>query len=424
MDYDKIYTQYMYSYPHKRAYHFTEKLELSSFKDRFIGKEMSLYIHVPFCKSKCGYCNLFSITNVRSDEYREYIKAVKRHSKQMRSLINFENTNFNSFTLGGGTPMILSPKDLSSLFELARDDFNMDLQKAYSIIEGSPRQISVEKLNLLNDFSLKRLSIGVQSFIDSELLTIQRAEKSADVYKALEIIKTYDFDTNIDLIYGIPEQNEETLIFSIDEALKYNPTEIFLYPLYKQVNARLYDKFDIDVQKQYKLYQIGRDYLISKGYEQLSMRSFSKNSKINANCGFEDVLSLGCGGRSYFENLHFCEKYVSEKKSCESEYEKYLKKDDFTSDISYYILDDDEMKRRYVIKNLLYISGLSISDYYRHFASDLESDFSIITNLLKEGYAQKHDDIISLTPLGMSLSDMIGPMFMSQTIQKRMNNYD
>lgn len=366
----------------------------------------------------------FSITNVRSDEYREYIKAVKRHSKQMRSLINFENTNFNSFTLGGGTPMILSSKDLLSLFELARDDFNMDLQKAYSIIEGSPRQISVEKLNLLKDFSLKRLSIGVQSFIDSELLTIQRAEKSADVYKALEIIKTYNFDTNIDLIYGIPKQNEESLIFSIEEALKYNPSEIFLYPLYKQVNARLYDKFDIDVQEQYKLYQIGRDYLISKGYEQLSMRSFSKNSKINANCGFEDVLSLGCGGRSYFENLHFCEKYVSEKKSCESEYEKYLKKDDFTSDISYYILNDDEMKRRYVIKNLLYVSGLSISDYYRHFSSDVESDFSQIANLLKEGYAQKHDDIIRLTPLGMSLSDMIGPMFMSQTIQKRMNNYD
>ena len=82
------------------------------------------------------------------------------------------------------------------------------------------------------------------------------------------------------------------------------------------------------------------------------------------------------------------------------------------------------MKRRYVIKNLLYVSGLSISDYYRHFSSDVESDFSQIANLLKEGYAQRHDDIIRLTPLGMSLSDMIGPMFMSQTIQKRMNNYD
>ena len=424
MNYDKIYTQYMYSYPHKRSYNFTNKLDLSAFRDRFIGKEMSLYIHVPFCKSKCGYCNLFSITNIKKDEYVNYINAVKRHSKQIRSLINFEDTNFTSFTLGGGTPMILGTRELSALFELARDDFKLDLQKAYSIIEGSPSQISTEKLDLLKNYSLKRLSIGVQSFIDSELLTIQRTEKVSDVYKALDIIKKYDFDTNIDLIYGIPKQNQETLIFSIDEALKYNPSEIFLYPLYKQINARLYDKFDIDVKSQYNLYLIGRDYLISKGYKQLSMRSFSKKSLINANCGFEDVLSLGCGGRSYFENLHFCEKYVSAKKACEVEYEKYIAKDDFTSDVSYYILDDDEIKRRYVIKNLLYISGLSKSDYNRHFSSDLESDFSLIEYLLTKDYAQRQDDIIRLTPLGLSLSDMIGPMFMSQTIQKRMQNYD
>ena len=82
------------------------------------------------------------------------------------------------------------------------------------------------------------------------------------------------------------------------------------------------------------------------------------------------------------------------------------------------------MKRRYVIKNLLYISGLSKSDYNRHFSSDLESDFSLIEYLLTKDYAQRQDDIIRLTPLGLSLSDMIGPMFMSQTIQKRMQNYD
>jgi len=114
MNYDKIYTQYMYSYPHKRSYNFTNKLDLSAFRDRFIGKEMSLYIHVPFCKSKCGYCNLFSITNIKKDEYVNYINAVKRHSKQIRSLINFEDTNFTSFTLGGGTPMILGTRELSA----------------------------------------------------------------------------------------------------------------------------------------------------------------------------------------------------------------------------------------------------------------------------------------------------------------------
>lgn len=425
MNYRDIYTQYMYSYPHKRTYEFTKRLDINSYKNSFIDKVMSLYIHIPFCKAKCGYCNLFSITNVKADDYKLYIEAIKRHSNQMKREINFEKTNFNSLIMGGGTPLILSAKLLEELFEFCQKEYKFELKDIFSVIESSPMQITDEKLNLLKTYNWKRLSVGVQSFVEKELEILERFENIKQTYNALEKIKKYNFDIlNIDLIYGTPNQTKESFLYSIKECLEFEPQEIFLYPLYKQKNARLYKKFDIDAKLQYNLYQIGRDYLIQNGYKQLSMRSFAKKLPDRADCGFENTLSLGCGGRSYFDNLHFCEKYVSDKKSCENEYISYIKKTDFLQDISYYILNQDEIKRKYAIKNLLYITGLSLKDYEKHFKSSFFDDFTFAENLIEKDYVYQEKDRLYLTKTGFSFSDMIGPMFMSSTVKEKMDRYD
>lgn len=421
MNYQDIYTQYMYSYPHKNAYEFTERLDISSYRNSFLNKDMSLYIHIPFCKSKCGYCNLFSITNVKSDNYKLYIDAIKRHSNQMKSEINFESTNFNSFIMGGGTPLILPEKLLENLFDFCKNEYNFDFKNIFSVIESSPTQISKYKLNLLRDYNWKRLSVGVQSFVEEELRTMERFESVREVYTALEKTKKYDFEVlNIDLIYGTPNQTRESFLYSIKQALEFEPEEIFLYPLYKQKNAGLYGKFEIDRKLQYYLYEAGRDYLLEKGYRQLSMRSFAKKYECKADCGFENTLSLGCGGRSYFENLHFCEKYVANKKACEAEYISYIQKTDFLRDISYFILDEDELKRKFVIKNLFYITGLSLTNYERHFKSNFFNDFKFVENLMEKNYVHRKKDRIYLTEVGISLSDMIGPMFISDRVREKM----
>lgn len=420
MDYQAIYQQYMYSYPHKRAYDFTPKLDISPYKEAFQAKKMALYLHIPFCRTKCGYCNLFSITGGQ-DIYEAYLRAVKAHSRQMRTEIDFRPSEFDTFILGGGTPLILSAGQLEDLFTYCQQAYGFGWQEVFSVIESSPRQVTRDKLDLLQTYRWKRLSLGIQSFQDRELRMIDRAETSAHALKALDLVRQYEIASlNLDLIYGIPGQTRKTFAFSLDQAMDFEPEEVFLYPLYKQANARLYHKFDLDYQNQYELYQFGRDYLLSRGYHQLSMRSFAKERLGQKDCGFANTLALGCGGRSYFQDLHFCEPYVAGQAACQSNLDQYLQKSDFLTNISYFKLDGEEGKRHYAVKNLLFFTGLSLSDYYQRFKADLNQDFPFLSDLMAKSYILLDRDRLYLTPLGMGLSDMIGPMFISDQVRARM----
>lgn len=471
MNYEDIYQQYMYSYPHKSAYVLTKRLDISEYQQAFVGEEMGLYLHIPFCRHKCGYCNLFSITHTHEEEHEAYIETIERHSDQMKREINFEKTHFNSLILGGGTPMLLSMKMMQKLFDFIKREYRTDFDSIFSVIESSPLEIEREKLSLLKDYRFKRLSLGIQSFVEEELRMIGRMQSVKKGLCALEEIKRHEFDIlNIDLIYGIPDQDAKSFLYSIKNALLFEPQEVFLYPLYKQENAGLFHKFQMDHKKQYNLYHHGREYLLENGYEQLSMRNFVKKTPVKAHfatlsdlqfesphkglypnlkvasahhtnsevanyeqtfklhnsagskadCGFENTLSLGLGGRSYFNDLHFCEPYVAGREACSFEFGKYLQKTDFLSDLSYFKLDADEYKRKYAVKNLLFATGLNKSDYQKHFQSDVLSDFPWLNDLFAKGYIVEKGDRLLLTELGMSLSDMIGPMFISQHVRKRM----
>lgn len=432
MNYQEIYQQYMYSYPHKSAYMPVKKLDIGEYRDAFVGQEMGLYLHIPFCRHKCGYCNLFSVTHTHEEEHKEYLNAIQRHSHQMKAEIHFEQTHFHSLVLGGGTPMLLSIKAMQNLFDFLKAQYRLDLDSIFSVIESSPLEIEREKLSLLKSYRFKRLSLGIQSFVEEELRMIGRMQSVRRGFDALEEIKRHDFEIlNIDLIYGIPNQDKQSFLYSIKHALLFEPEEIFLYPLYKQENAGLFYKFQMDHKKQYELYHYGREYLLEHGYEQLSMRNFIKKSSaqhqsakaqasVRADCGFENTLSLGLGGRSYFHDLHFCEPYVAGREACAFEFAKYLQKTDFLTDLSYFKLDKEEYKRKYAVKNLLFATGLSKSEYQKHFQSDVFVDFQWLNDLLAKACLIEKDDRLFLTELGMSLSDRIGPMFISDAVRKRM----
>lgn len=414
MNYIEIYQQYMYSYPHKSTYQPVERLDLTAYRDAFVGAEMGLYFHIPFCQRKCGYCNLFSLTGVRADDYGEYIQAIRRHSAQMKAEMDFHRTRFSSLIFGGGTPLLLDVPELALLFALAQEEYQVNLTEVFSVIESSPAEITPEKLEFLKGKKLKRLSIGIQSFQAEELKKMERRAEPKLAHQAIKLAKQMDFPVlNIDLIYGIPQQTEGSWRDSLEKAVAYQPEEIFLYPLYNQPNAGLYHKFLTDEassRQKYELYWIGSRFLRANGYRQKSMRCFSRLADSHADCGFENTLALGCGGRSYFYDLHFCEPYVAGQAACQAEYRHYLQKTDFLRDLSMVQLPKIEQKRRYVIKNILYYTGLSVEDYRQHFAADLTADFPLLQELKNKAWMKEESGRFFLTEQGMSLSDYIGPM--------------
>ncbi|SNT24900.1 coproporphyrinogen III oxidase, anaerobic [Anaerovirgula multivorans] len=421
MNYENIYNQYMYSYPHKTSYQQIGRLNLKEYNLDIAQYPIGLYFHIPFCDSKCGYCNLFSIPIGKQNKIDSYISAIERHSTQLKQELDIKNSRFSSLVFGGGTPLILSVTQLNALFELAIKDYQIDLEQTFVVIETSPNQTTKEKLDYLYDKNTNRVSIGVQSFVQKEIEVIQRMHSVNSAHKALELIKTYDFEnTNIDLIYGIPNQTIDTLLYSAKVALTYDPDEIFVYPLYQKPNTKIYGNFVIKRQLQYKMYLEVSAYLKSHGYFQTSMRRFVKvKPQVNLSCGFENMISLGCGGRTYLNNIHFCESYTSHPSKCIKQLQNYIQKQDFFQGINTYILNEEEQKRRFIIKNLLYHSGISIVDYKVIFDKDPEHDFE----LLNKGWVKRTNTHIKLTDKGMSLSDYIGPMLISNTVKQQMEKY-
>lgn len=427
MQIENPYIQYMYSYPHKTAYRPLKNVDLRQFLDSLTGAENSLYFHVPFCQYKCGYCNLFSLAGQSEEIMNHYVDAMERQAEQIQQVLP-ENTKFSDLTLGGGTPLILPEHLLERIFWIAHEKLGFDTKGHSVIVETSPNQTTEEKLKLLKEHGITRISIGVQSFQEDELRALTRFHTVETAKKALNLIKQKNFDClNIDLIYGIPGQTWESLKYSLEQALAFAPEELFIYPLYVKPGTGLYQKTNRS-DKTYELYLRIKETLEKNGYHPYSMRRFVKTTKklplqTTSLCGFGNTLSIGCGARSYLGNLHFCTPYAVTQKHCMTLLHKYIRETDYLQ-VSYgFLLNEDEQKRRYVIKHILFGMGISKSDYRQHFEKEAIDDFPKIADWIQQGYVSESEAFLTLTEEGMALSDYLGPQFISPEVYARMKEW-
>lgn len=423
------YIQYMYSYPHKTAYRKLENIFLSDYRMYLRREEKNdLYFHIPFCESKCGYCNLFSVSGEGEYLTEKYIEAMERQAETY----DMKKIPFQTLTIGGGTPLYLSAKQLEKVFQTAKNYFKWEIKKPEIIIETSPRQTTEEKVAILKEQQVTRVSIGVQSFQEKELQILHRNHTKEEIKKALELLKKAEFtQLNLDLIYGIPEQTKETLKNNIDCALFYEPEELFVYPLYVKPQTRLFREGVKREEDAYESYCFSRDYLKQRGYEQTSMRRFVRKDKFCLEekaewkeCGYsENTISIGCGGRSYIGNLHFCSPYAVKPSHCKKIVQDYIDTKDFQKIEYGFLLSEEERKRRYLIKNLFYFRGVSSMDYRENFHGELKIDFPILDEFIEKNYIKEISENLVLTPLGLGLSDYLGPMFISEEVKERMKRW-
>ena len=430
-----VYTQYMYSYPHKTAYRKLTDIVFEDYKQYLQGRENSLYFHIPFCESKCGYCNLFSVVGQKMEDTDRYLDAMEEQIRQY----HLEDVSFLDLTVGGGTPLLLEEEQLERLFCMAERGVQWTREQFPVVIETSPNQTTKEKLAILKQHHVSRISIGVQSFKDGELKQLNRRHTADRAKKAIEQIKREDFPCmNLDLIYGIPGQTKETVLQSLREALAYEPEELFVYPLYikqgtylaahKERSSMLSPAHaSVDEQHTLALYRSIRAYLQERDYVPYSMRRFvrrdcAKDVAVTA-CGFGNTVSIGCGGRSYIGNLHFCTPYSVSQPACRAVLAEYISTRDYTQITNGYLLNQDEEKRRYVIKNILFASGIAGEDYKKIFGTELTEDFALLEEWMKKGYLYEKDRHFYLTEEGFSLSDYLGPMLISEEVRERMASW-
>ena len=439
------YIQYMYSYPHKTAYGPLQDIWLDDYKSILQKPERvnSLYFHIPFCQTKCGYCNLFSLPGQTEELMEEYLGAMKRQAEQYA----MQNIVFDDFIIGGGTPLILSEQALHRIFALSQNYFAWK-ENADIVIETSPNQTTREKLNILKQHHVTRISIGVQSFQEEELLALNRRHTAKQARKALEDIRSLSFPcVNLDLIYGVPGQTLAKLEDSVHQAMEFEPDEVFAYPLYVKKGTYLSQQKQQAMENTYEMYELVRDMLLSYGYRQDSMRRFvrrhgwqSGTGKIKSDttkycaaencmiksyesCGFQNTISIGCGGRSYIDNLHFCTPYGVTYAYCKKLLEQYINTENHRKITHGYILNEEEQKRRYVMKHILTRPGVCLKEYEKIYGGELLQDFKQLVLWEEQGFATKQNGYFGLTDKGLGLSDYLGPMLISREIKEKMQRF-
>ncbi len=387
------YTTYSYAYPHKTAYRpLDPQVSLNELWAQEHREALFLYLHIPFCEMRCGFCNLFTQTNAGEDLVTEYLKTLDREAKQVKAALG--ESQFARMAIGGGTPTFLSISELDRLFDLATDIMGANPLNIPTSVEVSPQTATLDKLKLLKIRGVDRISIGIQSFIPAETAAAGRPQSIDNVYAALERIKSVDFPTlNLDLIYGLPGQSIESWLASLQIALRFAPEELYLYPLYiRPLTGLGRSKRDWhDERREY--YHQGRDLLSSNGYEQVSMRMFrliAPSPAISLSpsplycCQADGMLGLGCGARSYTSHLHYSSEYAVGMNGIQEIITNYIQhEDDRFNWVDYgYKLNLDDRQRRFLIQSLLQSEGLDLSSYQKEFDSDVLSDFPQLMDLI------------------------------------------
>jgi oxygen-independent coproporphyrinogen-3 oxidase len=184
-----------------------------------------LYVHVPFCGSKCPYCDFYSHTD--RSLITPWLKALEREIGFYQN----QFTGFDTLYLGGGSPSILSEQELGRLMELVFDRFHFEPDTEITI-EVNPNDLDPTKLKTLRDLGVNRLSLGVQSFDDRELLFLKRKHTAKDAGKAIDWIREAGFmNLGIDLIYGLPGQTKEQWLATLNKASTFQPEHLSCYQL-------------------------------------------------------------------------------------------------------------------------------------------------------------------------------------------------
>ncbi|MBE3011225.1 STM4012 family radical SAM protein [Microbispora sp. NEAU-D428] len=420
------YEGYVYAYPHKTAYRPLDPRP--ALGEVWAGERAgALYVHIPFCEMRCGFCNLFTRTGAPEGLTGAYLDALERQARAVRAAL--DEPRFTTAAFGGGTPTYLDARELTRLFDLTEQAMGVDLREIPLSVETSPATATPDRLAVLAERGASRISIGVQSFVDAEARAAVRPQKRAEVDAALDAIRASGIAAlNIDLIYGIDGQSPESWRYSLDTALTWKPEELYLYPLYVRPltglgrqsgeQGRAWD------DQRMELYRLGRDQLLDAGYEQVSMRMFrlpDTTASTDYCCQTDGMVGLGCGARSYTSTLHHSFEYAVGARHVRAIIDDYVRRDDFGVANVGFALDEEERRRRHLIQSLLRTEGLSRDLYRSRFGTDVLDDFPLLGRF--PGWLTADASAVRPTPDGLAHSDAIGPALFSPRVRALMEGY-
>lgn len=280
-----------------------------------MNNNFGIYIHIPFCKRKCSYCDFISFSN-KNSLIEGYVEALKKEIEDF----NFSKYNVTTIYLGGGTPSYIKENYIKEILDLLKEKLvnnKISWKNIEITIEINPGTVTKEKLEVYKEAGVNRLSIGLQSTNNSLLKQIGRIHKFKDFYDTYNLARKVGFDNiNVDLMIALPNQSVEDIKESLEKVVNLNPNHISVYSLIVEEGTLLEKQIDEGKMKlpsdeeERRMYWYVKNFLELHGYNHYEISNFSKKgkeSKHNLNCwNQEEYIGFGLAAHSYIDGIRFC----------------------------------------------------------------------------------------------------------------------
>lgn len=385
-------------------------------------KQIGLYIHIPFCKQKCSYCDFCSYANKESF-IKRYIQCVLKEIIEVgnNNKIDFENGKDDLFSvktiyIGGGTPSLIESKYIVQIMEEIKSNFEID-EKAEITIEVNPGTVTLEKLEDYNKVGINRLSIGLQSTHEHLLKEIGRIHTYLDFLDTFRFAREAGFENiNVDLMIGLPNQTLAEVQDSIEEIVSMEPEHISVYSLILEENTPLFKKVEEGLELpnedlERKMYWAVKQTLEQNNYIHYEISNFAKQgyeSKHNLDCwNQKEYIGFGVAAHSYtngirYSNIENLEQYI-----------KNYEEDKTEENLVFHEKQDMEaMQKEYMLLGLRKIDGVSIQEFKIKFvANPVFLYHSELEKLVNEELLEIDGDMIKLTNKGLDLANIVWEEF-------------
>lgn len=374
-------------------------------------KGLGLYIHIPFCISKCNYCDFYSIGGADEEKKDRYISALIKHMQEYK--IQTKNYIVSSVYIGGGTPSLLNEIQLKNVMKAVKKNFRLSSRCEISM-EVNPGTVDEKKLKTMRKLGINRISIGVQSFDDGELAVCGRRHNTHDVFQCIGSARNAGFDNlSIDLIYGLPGQSREKLFDNIDTAVKLNVDHISLYGLKIEEGTPFwYSRHELDFpdeDAECDMYFGAVEFLKHAGYRQYEISNFAKRQKACKhnlrywNC--DEYIGFGPAAHSYFGGKRF---------SFKRDLNLYIDSFDETKKVNETLVDEyvdippQARIAEYVMLRFRLCEGVNLAKFKKRFGRSFESlYYEKMWPYINSGHIVKTKTGYAFTPQGMYVSNYI-----------------
>ena len=377
-------------------------------------KNIGIYIHIPFCKRKCFYCDFCSF-ETNANLYKEYVDCLIEEIKNCN--VDNKEVLIKTIYIGGGTPSIIDEKYIELIISALKDKFNFG-KKCEMTIEVNPGTANIDKLKKYKEIGINRLSIGLQTTNDRLLNLIGRIHNFSEFENVYDIARSVGFENvNVDLMIGLPTQTIDDVVESLDKIIKKNPEHISVYSLILEEGTKLEKMVKnrkiavLEDELERDMYWTVKRTLEQNGYNHYEISNFAKSgfeSKHNTDCWKQhEYLGFGLSAHSYFNDIRY-------SNICDiSKYISNIKNRDFEKNVEINEIQDVKSKENeFIILGLRMLKGVNIDSFYKIFNEKPTKMYAKqIEKLTNQGLIKIENGNIKLTDKGIDFANMVWSEF-------------